>query len=310
MIELWRGSVNAWECDELGHFNVRFYLARAAEAVATLAEAAGLNPILAPDATATLIPRDIHIRFLAEARPGAPLYIEGGFLDHGDQAATALLVMRHSASGTPAASFRIELLHAAPQSGHGFAWPKRFAACADTLKTGLPDFAAPRGLAPSEKPTAASREHASALGLETIGRGRFGIEEMDGFGRLRTEFLLGRVSDSATNFASAFPEEWAMYAGTGTDTVEPAASALLECHIRLHNWPRTGDGFEIRSGLKSCGPRTRNIVHWVLDTATGRPWWTMEGVAAPMDLAARRLRVVPDDVQARVAAVRIDGLET
>jgi len=308
MIELWRGSVNAWECDELGHFNVRFYLARAAEAVASLAEAAGLNPVLAPDATATLIARDIHVRFLAEARPGAPLYIEGGFLDHDDVSATAILVMRHSASGTPAASFRIELLHAAPRSGRGFAWPQRFAAGADALKTTLPDFAAPRGLVPSGAPTGASREQADSLGLEIVGRGRFGIEEMDGFGRLRTEFLLGRVSDSVTNFASAFPEEWAMHAGT--DTGEPVASALLECHIRPHHWPRTGDGFEIRSGLKSCGPRVRNIVHWVLDTATGRPWWTMEGVAAPMDLAARRLRVVPDDIQARIAAVRIDGLET
>ena len=28
---VWRGGVNTWECDEMGHMNVRFYLAKAME---------------------------------------------------------------------------------------------------------------------------------------------------------------------------------------------------------------------------------------------------------------------------------------
>lgn len=57
MIELWRGNANAWECDELGHMNVRFYLAKAMEALGNLADKAGLNGVYLQDATATLIPR-------------------------------------------------------------------------------------------------------------------------------------------------------------------------------------------------------------------------------------------------------------
>ena len=30
-LEVWRGSVNTWECDQMGHLNVRFYVARSAE---------------------------------------------------------------------------------------------------------------------------------------------------------------------------------------------------------------------------------------------------------------------------------------
>ena len=26
-LEVWRGGVNTWECDEMGHLNVRFYVA-------------------------------------------------------------------------------------------------------------------------------------------------------------------------------------------------------------------------------------------------------------------------------------------
>lgn len=307
MIELWRGAVNAWECDELGHMNVRFYLAKASEAVANLAEAAGLNPVQRPDASATLIPRDIHIRFLAEAHPGAPLYIEGGFLEHDGTTATVILVMRHSGSGKPAATFRSVLSHAAPDNARDFPWPDRFAARADGLLVDLPDFAAPRGLSLEASPTAAGMRKADSLQLDTVGRGRFGSQEMDAFGWLRAEFLLGRISDSVVNFATAFPEEWAMHAQRNGERI---GSALLECRIRPHRWPRAGDGFVVRSGLKSAGPRVRNLVHWVLEPATGAPWWSMEGVAAPMDLDTRRLRDVPEEVEARLAAACVEGLET
>ena len=44
MRELWRGNANAWECDEMGHLNVKSYLAKAMQAVARLIEDAGLGP--------------------------------------------------------------------------------------------------------------------------------------------------------------------------------------------------------------------------------------------------------------------------
>lgn len=307
MIELWRGVVNAWECDELGHMNVRFYLAKASQAIANLAEAAGLNPVHRPDASATLIARDIHIRFLAEAHPGAPVFIEGGILAHDETSATVVLVMRHSGSGVPAASFRLVLGHASPKDGHDFPWPRRFADRADRLAVDCPDFAAPRGLSLETPAARAGLDRADAMGLQTIGRGRIGPEEMDAFGWMRLEFLLGRISDSVTNFAAAFPEEWAMHAEGGNGHV---GSALLECRIRPHRWPRAGDGFVVRSGLKSAGAKVRNLVHWVLEPATGRPWWTMEGVAAPMDLEARRILDVPETTRKTVEAACIEGLSS
>ena len=63
MIPLWRGNANAWECDELGHLNVRFYLAKAWEAVEALSEALNMRAAFQPGATATLIAREIDIRF-------------------------------------------------------------------------------------------------------------------------------------------------------------------------------------------------------------------------------------------------------
>ncbi|MDP1964510.1 MAG: thioesterase family protein, partial [Reyranella sp.] len=70
-IEIWRGGVNTWECDEMGHMNVRFYVTRAMEGLVGLAAALGLPHAFTQEAGSTLIVGEQHIRFLREAHAGA-----------------------------------------------------------------------------------------------------------------------------------------------------------------------------------------------------------------------------------------------
>ena len=44
MIDVMRSSVNTWECDSMGHMNVRHYSARAGDALARVALELGLGP--------------------------------------------------------------------------------------------------------------------------------------------------------------------------------------------------------------------------------------------------------------------------
>ena len=53
-----------------------------------------------PSAGSTLVPRDLHMRFLKEARAGAPLLMHGGVLELGKDQLLACLDMRH-ADGAP-----------------------------------------------------------------------------------------------------------------------------------------------------------------------------------------------------------------
>lgn len=307
MIEVWRGNANAWECDELGHMNVKFYLAKAMQGLANLAEQAGLGGIHRKDAIATLIPQTLHIKFLAESRPGAPLCIEGGISDIKEMSADIVLIMKHAGTNKIAASFRINLAHSAPNGINAHPWPQRFLDTADAFQVQAPEAALPRGIVEDEPNPDASLDQADHLGLETIGMGRFVPGDMDVFGRLSAETLLGRVSDSVVNFIGAFPEEWAFH--KGEVTAGNVGSALLETRIMPRRWPQAGDGYVIRSGVKSFGPKVRNIVHWVLDPTTGKPWWTMEGVAAPMDLDARKLVEPSDEIRAKLADAVKPGIQ-
>ncbi len=83
-VEIWRGGVNTWECDEMGHLNVRFYVSRAMEGLVGVAGALGLPGAFRANAGATLLVKDHHIRFLREARPRAALHMVAGVLEIGE----------------------------------------------------------------------------------------------------------------------------------------------------------------------------------------------------------------------------------
>ena len=102
-IEVWRGGVNAWQCDQMGHLNVRFYVAHAMEGLVGLAGALGMGSAFAPRGSATLAVRRHHIRFLREARVGDPLEMSAGLLALGEDDARFLMLLAHAEGGAPAA---------------------------------------------------------------------------------------------------------------------------------------------------------------------------------------------------------------
>ena len=73
------------------------------ESLAGLARELGMPRAFAADAGATLAIREIHMRFLKEARPGACLYATGGVVELGEEDALLLIVIRHI-DGTPGAT--------------------------------------------------------------------------------------------------------------------------------------------------------------------------------------------------------------
>jgi acyl-CoA thioester hydrolase len=303
MIELWRGCANAWECDELGHLNVRFYLAKAWEGVSDLADRIGMPDAFQTGTTATLRPADITIRYLGEVHPGAPLVIEGATLDIAEQSADIILSVRHAASGRIAAIFLMRLEHCVPAGGPAFEWPGRIRQALERFRGERPAEASPRSLDDGEPAPGLTLDQADTLGLPEIGRGRINPEDCDVFGVMMPEHLQGKVSNSVSNFEDAFPEQTAAHASGGGRI----GGALLEGRIAIRRWPRAGQGYVIRSGLQSADRNVRKIVHWVFDTH-GKLLWSMQGVAAIMDLDARKLVKADDRTLATLSAASKPGL--
>jgi len=63
-MEVWRGSVNSWECDQMGHLSARYYNALVRQGLVGIAAKLGLSGAFRSDAGDTLIVTEQHLRFL------------------------------------------------------------------------------------------------------------------------------------------------------------------------------------------------------------------------------------------------------
>jgi acyl-CoA thioester hydrolase len=280
-LEVWRGGVNTWECDAMGHMNVRFYVSRATEGLVGLAGALGLGGAFRERANATLFVKDHHIRFLREARAGTPLHMVAGVLEMGECEARFLQLLIHSTTGELAASFQTVV----SQEERAFPWSKSTRLSADALAIEVPESAAPRSLDLAPSDCAAGLAAADSLDLLRLGTGAIGSADCDVFGWMRPEVMVGRVSDGVPGLISI------LRAGSGEASERAAGigGAVLEYRIAYLARPRAGDRYVIRSGMVAVGDKTQTYIHWILDPDSGRAWASVQAVAISLDLGARKI---------------------
>ncbi len=282
--EIWRGGVTPWQCDEMGHMNVRFYLAIASEGLAGLAAMLGMPHAFTAGASSTLLVREHHVRFLKEARPGAGLIMTGGLLDIGDTDATLLQLLFH-VTGEPAAAITVKVEHVTPRDLRPFPWTRATRERIEAMRIEAPAFAGPRSISAAPVETMASLEQAKALGLPVVAGGALMPADCDVFGRMLPEHLLGRIYASVGHMIR--PSHEALLAAQ-PEFEGRLGGAAVEFRAVYHAWPRAGDRVELRSAHREVTAKARRVVHWLLDPTSGRPWASGEVVSLFLDLKARK----------------------
>lgn len=299
-VEVWRGGVAMWECDEMGHLNVGFYVAKAMEGLVGLAAELGMPKAFAPEAPSTLILHEHHIRFIREARPGAALHITGGVVEWGETDARLLLLLKHR-TGEISAVFQAVVSHVTARDARAFPWPERVTARAQALTMEVPAEARPRSIGIEAVATTASLERALQLGLKRIGLSSIRPTDCDSFGRMRAETMMARISDGISH----------LFDGARAGSGEPGkrtGGAALEYRLIYLAWPRAGDRLEIRSGAGGGDARFRKLVHWIVNPATGEPWGVAENISVSFDLETRKLITLSDEALALANAAAVPGL--
>ena len=281
---LYQGSVNQWEIDDGGHLNIRFHFERA------FSESAG----------STLFAQECHVRFIKEARPGAPLVMHGGVVDISESEATLCLDMRHH-DGAPGTAFTFKVRHVETRGLRSFPWSDRTKAAAKRLKCKLPEHAKPRSIDTSATPADASLANAIALGAKRIGGAIVYPDQCDALGRLRGEHFAGRISDSAPNLLAPWRQ------AAASEGVQPAG-AVVEARLVMRRFPRAGELIEIHSGITEIGDKTLRIVHWIIDPESGAAWASMEAVALTFDVHTRKALTPTAEARARVQEIVVPGL--
>ena len=294
-IEVWRGGVNTWECDEMGHLNVRYYVAIAMEGLAGFCVRVGLPGAFRTGAGASLVVREHHIRYLREARSRAALHMTCGLVSMGESDAVILQVLTHSLTGEPCASFLTRVEHVTAKEMRPFPWPARVREEAGRWNSAIPDFAAPKGILTGPPKQEPSLETAEAIGLMRLSAGVIGPRDLDAFGRMEPHHFIGRVSDSVLRIVGPFREAVVDHADERPQNV---GGAVLEYRVVYLDWPRGGDLFDIRSGVSGVDGRRQGMAHWMLDPVSGRAWGMAEAAVVTFDLDKRKIVPISDAAQA------------
>ncbi len=301
--ELYRGNVNTWECDEMGHMNVRFYVSKAQEALAILGHNLGLGPTHQREIGTALTVSDHHIRFLREMHAGAGLYACGGVVEHGTDWLQVYIEIRNAQTHEPAATFSTMVHHTDPDMGARIPMPKSVFPTLEADQISIPDHARPRGMTLDAPSGEASLARAEDLGMPVISQGVVQRGQCNENGLMHTQHFIGRISDGIVNFMPLLHGD-----GGNARTPGKVGGAAVEYRMCYHRRPRAGDIVIVRSGLKSLGERTFHLVHWVLDAVTGEAFATSEAVALSLDLEARKSLPIDPERRSIMESKIVPGL--
>jgi len=283
----YRGSVNAWECDENNHLNVRFYAEKHWQTLSGGLVGLGLAEHIPSRELAHHVNMQ-HMRFLVESRLAATLSGYVGIVAVHENAIDVLTELRHGLSGNPSSTCI-----------HRLTSPR--AAVTDSLVTdSLPVHAQPRGLSDKDVPYATFPiTNTESFGFQTIGMGAIFDSECDTNGHLQIHHYMGRVSDS-------MPHLWGLLESAGSNQDDREGGAVLEYRLRYHQPLSRGQHFRLNSGVVAVAPKVQRFAHLMFNEETQELCLSAEAIAVRMDLGARKAVTLN---QARLAQLRLQLLK-
>ncbi|MFN3314292.1 MAG: thioesterase family protein [Hyphomonas sp.] len=302
---LWQGSANQWDCDEMGHMNVRVYVEKQLEGMVAMAHHLAMPEAFRPNAPSTIIPIDQHIRFVREVLPGRPLSMNGCVLEAGETDAVIYQELRHG-DGSLAAAFRTRIAHLDTAEGERFAWSARTRAEMERRMGQTPPEALPRSFDPDASGLAfddITMDVVTAAGVPQIGMAAVPASHCGVHGWMEPSWFIGRISDSVPNLLYEWRQQVASAAGD-----KRMGAAVLEYRLRYHRRPQTGDLMTVHTSLGKVQGKTHALVHWVMDPVSGKAWATCEAVAITLDLDARKAIPAPPEMIAELERIAPKGL--
>ena len=291
MLEVIRSRVNSWDCDHMGHLNVRHYFGRANEGLSVLWLALGLSPRSLEQQGLAVRARDQHIRFHRELRPGAGFSMRAGVLSQSPELLTTyeeLTGMSGAVSATIVSQAQlIERASGAPRP-----WPASVLARAAEHGCSLPPYAAARGVVARASRECITRDQALARGTQPGYLGPVSAQDCDEHGIMLEAACMGRISDGISHF-------WLQL--QGGPRPQGVGGAALEYRLVFHRWPRASDVIEVRSALSSISNKALCLNHYVFDVERGECAASGQAIVVWFDLEARKATELPMDVRERLA---------
>ena len=277
----YRGSVEAWEIDHMGHMNVQFYLKKAMHAVRifflkvgiSYSESINYNSVFSLDSS--------HLRYLKEQKAGAPIYIEASIHSLSKNSFSIALIMKELLSKEPCASF---LLSYKLNRNMNESLLSKLKKCHLRFGMKMPTYGMPRGLASPKVTTKASIEVADKIGMKETFLGVARGEYVDEDCLIGPENYMSIISNAVPNILS-----------NALSTVDKSrfGGAALEYAFDYKSFGSLGTPLIVRSGLIDLGNKTFTWLHWIFDVKTNELLVEAKALVIALDLKERKSIEIP-----------------
>ena len=293
-----RSSVNAWECDENGHLNVRHFIGKNYQGLTHLFAELGLTPAALRDLGGS--PRVVsqHIRFHREAIQGMPITILGQLVERRNSRLSSYTELRHSQENTLFTSFNTEVDIVELKTRQ----PCNFDLNIDISSFDVPQHGIARSLLHDDMPVASVGE-ALELGYVETGRGTVLAEECDEHGYLEFYQYAAQIADAIPNFMSTIQSanEFALR------SAGELGGAVIESRADYYNTLECGSRFVILSGVRSFTAKTKRLSHLIFDLDNELLIKHSQGIAVALDLNSRRAVPFSEDRLKRMQSQQLKG---
>jgi acyl-CoA thioester hydrolase len=277
---------NAWDCDENGHLNVRYYFAKTYQGLIHLLAELGLTRNRLDSLNAKPVLVDQHVRLHKEVRLAVPVTIRGALVSQAGSRVTLYAEIRHSFEETLFATATSDFEITDRTSGEPID--------VDTIRSitnfELPPEGMVKSLGPEDKPIFSAAQ-ARDIGYIETARGTVMGEECNREGDMEAYQYTGRISDAIPNLMASMQssEEFALRSSG------ELGGAVVEIRVDYYNPLTVGSRFVILSGLRSFTQKIMRLSHLVFDLDGDRLVLHSQGIAVALDLKTRRAVAFSDD---------------
>ncbi len=283
LLPLYRGGVEAWECDQMRHMNVQFYMSKGSDAFAHLQNALGLPPATIRATRKGLRFKTIRTQYKSEVHVGTPLYGLGGVREVTGDLISGFIRLFNAENGN------LSAVH-------------EFTAVYTDLDTDsplpLPDDgrAAAEGLADPHTDSFQLKPFAGALmpdrpldHMFESARGAVDVWECDLFEHIEMRHVVGYFSDAATHIINAV--------GLTREIIRSRnlGSAALDYYSEFHAPIKKSTAILLKSGLIDADGKIFRFGHNLFDMDTGKLAVTTTVIGVYFDMTTRKSVILPKE---------------
>ncbi len=259
----YRGVVQAWECDQIGHLNVSHHFGRASDQGHFIRHMFGLTPDFLKREGKGTVALEEHARFHREALSGEVLIAHSAPVEIHDRHMVVFTEIRNG-EDLLVTTFRTVIGYFDLNARKLNHWPDMVLAKANPLQMPLPDYATPKFLSAARIETAGiTVEKSKTAGFNRYGGAAINAWECDQFGHMNTMFYVRRFTEAVASFWNA--------AGMSPQKMRETKTSFVVGEMKLAYVSEllAGDICETYSGLAALSDKTICIEHRIFNTATG-----------------------------------------